>query len=61
MNTPNTPENDIHHAYTRHPVDYIEPLPEEDQGNPLDMTLLTDPFNRPTPNQVFYSIAPVEM
>jgi hypothetical protein len=28
MNTPNTPENDIHHADTRHPVDHIEPLPE---------------------------------
>jgi hypothetical protein len=28
MNTPQTPENDIQNADTRHPVDYIEPLPE---------------------------------
>ena len=27
MNSPNTPDNDIQHAETRHPVDHIEPLP----------------------------------
>lgn len=28
MNTPQPPENDIHNADTRHPVDHIEPAPE---------------------------------
>ena len=33
MNTPQTPENDIQHAETRHPVDHIEPLPGGENDN----------------------------
>jgi hypothetical protein len=29
MNTPQNPENDIHYADTRHPVEHIEPLPQD--------------------------------
>jgi hypothetical protein len=33
MNSPNTPDNDIQHAETRHPVDHIEPLPGGENDN----------------------------
>jgi hypothetical protein len=29
MNTPQNPENDIHYADTQHPLEHIEPLPQE--------------------------------
>lgn len=29
MNTPQKPENDIHYADTQHPVEHIEPLPQD--------------------------------
>lgn len=33
MNSPNTPDNDIQHAETRHPVDHFEPLPGGENDN----------------------------
>jgi hypothetical protein len=33
MNTPQNPENDIHYADTRHPVEHIEPLPQDEDNS----------------------------